>query len=345
MTDLSSPTQMRAEALQAASVVAEQLTRDQEALANLVAELRRRAPDHIVTIARGSSDHAAAYFAYLCMLRMGRYVTSLPPSLLSLHTAPLQRIGTLALAFSQSGRSPDLVRATAFFKGPNTRSVALVNDVQSPLAHAARTVLPLHAGQESSVAATKSFIAQLVAGARLLSDWQGDQELRVGLQALPEALVQATGHDWGEAIQALTQADRLMVVSRGAGMAVALEAALKFKETCGIQAETFSSAELRHGPMALIDQGYPLLILAPRGPAQEEMRQLAQEMRARGARVLLAITGPGEPGNLPCTAAAHPDLDPICLIQSFYLMVEALARARGRDPDKPSYLSKVTLTT
>ncbi|NBW48444.1 MAG: SIS domain-containing protein, partial [Betaproteobacteria bacterium] len=119
----------------------------------------------------------------------------------------------------------------------------------------------------------------------------------------------------------------------------------KFKETCGIQAETFSSAELRHGPMALIDQGYPLLILAPRGPAQEEMRQLAQEMRARGARVLRAITGPGEPGNLPCTAAAHPDLDPICLIQSFYLMVEALARARGRDPDKPSYLSKVTLTT
>ncbi|MFM8638141.1 MAG: SIS domain-containing protein, partial [Betaproteobacteria bacterium] len=103
-----------------------------------------------------------------------------------------------------------------------------VNDVHSPLAHAARTVLPLHAGPESSVAATKSFMAQLVAGARLLSDWQGDQQLRVGLQALPEALVQATGHDWGEAIQALTQADRLMVVSRGAGMAVALEAALKF---------------------------------------------------------------------------------------------------------------------
>jgi glucosamine--fructose-6-phosphate aminotransferase (isomerizing) len=335
---------MRTEALQSPSVVAEQLARDQNTLDNLVSELRRRGPEHIVTIARGSSDHAASYFGYLCMLRLGRYVTSLPPSLLSLYDAPLQRIGTLALAFSQSGRSPDLVRTTSFFSGPNTRSVALVNDAQSPLALAARTVLPLHAGAETSVAATKSFIAQLVAGARILAAWQGDERLRAGLHALPEALEQAGLHDWEQAVETLRGAQRLMVVSRGPGMAVASEAALKFKETCGIQAETFSSAELRHGPMALIDQGYPLLILAPRGPAQDEMRQLAEETRARGAQVLLACTGSGAGGNLPCTTAAHPDLDPVCLIQSFYLMVDALARARGRDPDKPSYLSKVTLT-
>jgi len=345
MSTPSTPSKMRAEALESANAVADQLSRDQDTLSALVSDLLRRPPKHIVTIARGSSDHAAAYFAYLCMLRLGRYVTSLPPSLLSLHGAPLQRIGTLALAFSQSGQSPDLVRAAGYFSGRSTRSVALVNDAQSPLAHAARTVLPLHAGKESSVAATKSFVAQLVAGARLLATWQGDERLQAGLQALPAALEHASGHDWGAAQHALLKAERLMVVSRGTGMAVALEAALKFKETCCIQAETFSSAELRHGPMALIDQGYPLLILAPRGPAQEEMRQLAQEMQARGARVLLAVTGPGSPGNLPCTTAAHPDLDPVCLVQSFYLMVEALARARGRDPDRPSYLSKVTLTT
>ncbi len=339
------PSQMRTEALQSPSVVAKQLAQDQDTLANLVTELRRRGPESIVTIARGSSDHAASYFGYLCMLRLGRYVTSLPPSLLSLYDAPLKRIGTLALAFSQSGRSPDLVRATSFFSGPNTRSVALVNDAQSPLALAARTVLPLHAGAETSVAATKSFIAQLVASARLLASWQGDERLLAGLSALPEALEQAGLHDWGQAVETLSGAQRLMVVSRGPGMAVALEAALKFKETCGIQAETFSSAELRHGPMALIDEGYPLLILAPRGPAQREMCQLAEEMRARGASVLLAITGAGASGNLPCTTAAHPDLDPVCLIQSFYLMVDSLAQARGRDPDKPSYLSKVTLTT
>jgi glucosamine--fructose-6-phosphate aminotransferase (isomerizing) len=335
---------MRREALQSASVVAELLQQDDATLNTLTAYLQRRAPPHIVTIARGSSDHAAAFFAYLCMLRMGRYVTSVPPSLLSLHQAPLQRSGTLALAFSQSGRSPDLVAATAYFSGPDSHSVALVNDAASPLAQQAQTVLPLHAGTEVSVAATKSFIAQLVAGARLLAVWQGDTTLQTALAQLPTSLEVAAQQDWGEAVQAFSTVDRLMVVSRGTGMAVALEAALKFKETCGIQAETFSCAELRHGPMALIDQGYPLLILAPRGPAQAEMRALAAEMRARGARVLLAACGDPQRDELPATTAAHPDLDPVCLIQSFYLMVEALSRNRGRNPDQPSFLSKVTLT-
>jgi glutamine---fructose-6-phosphate transaminase (isomerizing) len=341
---MTPPSHMRTEALESATVVGELLRRDHDTLATLVAELRRRPPEHIITIARGSSDHAAAYFAYLCMLRLGRYVTSLPPSLISLYGAPLQRTGTLALAFSQSGRSPDLVRATAFFSGPHIRSVALVNDADSPLAREALTVLPLHAGTETSVAATKSFIAQLVSGARLLSSWQADAVLQAALEQLPMSLEDAAGQDWGEAVQTLASADRLMVISRGPGMAVALEAALKFKETCGIQAETFSSAELRHGPMALIDNGYPLLILAPRGPAQAEMFRLADEMRSRGAKVLLAACGDGVAGNLPCTTAEHPDLDPVCMIQSFYLMVEALARARGRDPDKPGFLSKVTMT-
>lgn len=339
-----SSTHMRREALQSASVVAELLQRDEATLSALAAALRLRAPSHIITIARGSSDHAAAFFAYLCMLRLGRYVTSLPPSLLSLHDAPLQRSGALALAFSQSGRSPDLVKATAFFSGAESHSVALVNDAASPLALQAHTVVPLHAGTESSVAATKSFIAQLVSGARLLAAWQGDAALQFALDHLPASLDTAAHQDWSEAVQALASVDRLMVVSRGTGMAVALEAALKFKETCGIQAETFSSAELRHGPIALIENGYPLLVLAPRGPAQAELRALADEMRARGARVLLAACGEPQGHDLPATTAAHPDLDPVCLIQSFYLMVEELARARGRNPDQPSFLSKVTLT-
>ena len=335
---------MRTEALESATTVARMLRHDQDTLAGLVSDLRRHPPKHIVTIARGSSDHAAAYFAYLCMLRLGQYVTSLPPSLVTLYDAPLQRTGSLALAFSQSGQSPDLVRAAGLFSGPGARSVAVVNHADSPLAQQAQTVLPLHAGMEHSVAATKSFIAQLVAGARLVAQWQGDAALMEALQGMPAALEEASRLDWSSSLQTLLHADRLMVVSRGPGIAVALEAALKFKETCGIQAETFSSAELRHGPMALIESGYPLLILAPRGPAQAEMVQLAQEMRGRGARVLLAASGVVQSAEMPCTSAGHPDLDPVCIIQSFYLMVEALARARGRNPDQPIHLSKVTLT-
>jgi glucosamine--fructose-6-phosphate aminotransferase (isomerizing) len=123
-----------------------------------------------------------------------------------------------------------------------------------------------------------------------------------------------------------------------------MEAALKLKEVCGIQAEAFSGAELRHGPMALVEAGYPLLVLAPRGPAQPGLLALAEEMRQRGANVLLAAPA-GTPGaQLPLQPTGHEDLDPIAVVQSFYPMVEALARARGSDPDHPRFLSKVTRT-
>lgn len=336
---------MRSEALESADAVARMLQHDHATLKDLVQGLHQQPPAHIVTVARGSSDHAAAYFAYLCMQRLGRYVTSLPPSLITLFEAPLQRQGALALIYSQSGRSPDLVRAARFFHKPQARCVAVVNEVHSPLADQVQTVLPLHAGVESSVAATKSFITQLVAGARLVALWHRDGTLLNALDRLPPALTQASTMQWDAAVRALVTADRLMVVSRASCMSVALEAALKLKETCGIQAEPFSSAEVRHGPMTLIDAGYPLLILAPRGPAQSELLTMAQEMRQRGARVLVAASGGVANAELPCAEAPHEDLDPICMIQSFYIMVEALARARGRDPDQPAHLSKVTMTT
>jgi glucosamine--fructose-6-phosphate aminotransferase (isomerizing) len=142
----------------------------------------------------------------------------------------------------------------------------------------------------------------------------------------------------------LAGADRLFVIGRGTGLAVAMEAALKLKETCGIQAEAFSGAEVKHGPMALVHKGYPLLVFAPRGPAQAGLLSLADEMRGRGARVLLAAPD-GTPGaELPITSTGNEDLDPISMVQSFYPMVEALARARGFDPDQPPHLAKVTRT-
>src|SRR5262249_2970918 len=145
---------------------------------------------------------------------------------------------------------------------------------------------------------------------------------------------------WQAAIDALVDADRLFVIGRGTGLAVAMEAALKFKETCGIQAEAFSGAEVQHGPMALIEEGYPLLVFAPRGPAQAGLLTLAEQMRQRGARVLLAAPA-GTPGSeLPLVPGGCEDVDPIAAIQSFYPMVEALARARGLDPDQPRHLAK-----
>lgn len=332
------------EARDAPNAVARLLAADSDAYAALGADLRDHPPRSLLTVARGSSDHAAQYMAYLIMARLGRLVTSLPMSLITLYQSRLQCEGLVSLAFSQSGQSPDLVLPTSFFRAGGARTVAIVNDPASPLAAAAQWVFPLHAGAEISIAATKSCIGQLVAGARLVASWQDDAALHTALEGLPAALRRAASQDWSDAIPPLTHTTRLFVISRGLGLAIAMEAALKFKEVCGIQAEAFSGAEVRHGPMALVDEGFPMLVFAPRGPAQAGLLALADDMRRRGARVLLAAPAGTPKCELPLIASDAEDLDPITAIQSFYPMVEALARARDVDPDEPRHLAKVTRT-
>lgn len=335
---------MRAEAREAAAVAAALLQAEGPALAALGGAFRQNPPVSLLTVARGSSDHAAHYMGYLMMARLGRLVTSLPMSVVTLYRSQLVCRGLASFAFSQSGQSPDLVAPTETLRAQGACTVAFVNDAASPLARAAEHVVPLHAGPERSVAATKSFIAQLVAGAALVSAWQQDAGFEAALQALPEALARAADADWSEAVPALVDTRQLYVLARGTGLPVAMEAALKFKEVCGIQAEAFSGAEVQHGPMALVEPGFALLVLAPAGPAQAGLLQVAEEMRRRGGQVLLAAP-PGTPGaQLPLVASGNVDLDPITTVQSFYPMVEALARARGRDPDQPRHLNKVTRT-
>ena len=332
------------EAREAPDAVARLLAADGDVYASLGAELRERPPQSLLTVARGSSDHAAHYMAYLIMARLGRLVTSLPMSVITLYQSRLKCDGLVSFAFSQSGQSHDLVLPTRFFRQGGARTVAFVNDIASPLADAAQWTFDLHAGVETSIAATKSYIAQLTAGARVVAAWQADTALQRALDTLPSALERATQRHWQRAVDALADADRLFVISRGLGLAVAMEAALKFKELCGIQAEAFSGAEVRHGPMALIEEGYPLVVFAPRGPAQAGLVAFATDMRRRGARVLLAASAETPGTELPLVETDAEDLDPIAAIQSFYPMVEALARARGVDPDAPPYLAKVTLT-
>ena len=332
------------EARSAPQCVTQQLAADDERYQALGLALRTSPPSAAVTIARGSSDHAASYLAYLLMARYGQLVTSLPMSLVTLYHAPLVTRGTLAVAVSQSGRSPDLIEPIEVFRRGQAETVALVNDADSPLARAAQWVIPLRAGAEKSVAATKSFICSLSAGARLAASWQDDRELATALQSLPDALQSACALDWSAGIEVLAAAERMMVIGRGTGLAIAQEAALKFKETCTIQAEVFSSAEVQHGPMALVDAGYPMLVFAPRGPAQAGLITLAAQMRERGARVLLAATLDIAERQLTLASTGCYDLDPIAAIQSFYLLVEAVSRARGRNPDQPPHLNKVTST-
>ncbi len=354
---------MRAEALQAPATVAALLAADGLAWQALAQDLAADPPQALLTVARGSSDHAASYLAYLMTARLGRLVSSLPMSLITLYPPRLRCQGLLALALSQSGQSPDLVAPLQHIAAGGGRTLALVNDLASPLARTAQRALALHAGAETSVAATKSCINQFVAGARLVAAWAQaeaaagqpctapDDGFDAALQTLPAALQQATQADWAPGLATLCDAERLYVIGRGTGLPAAQEMALKFKEVCGLQAEAYSGAEVQHGPMALVQPGFPMLVLAPRGPAQAGLLALAVQMAERGARVLLAAPeGAGLAAaalpcvHLPVAETGHADLDPIGLLQSFYLGVEALARGRGLHPDQPRHLSKVTRT-
>ncbi|WP_144144388.1 SIS domain-containing protein [Paraburkholderia sp. BCC1884] len=334
---------MLKEALASAETVAAQL-KDTSRVEALAAKLASQ-PRHVaLTVARGSSDHAASYFASLTMSRLGVPVASLPMSVATLQQAPLQVRDQLALAFSQSGKSPDLVGTMEALRRAGALTVAAVNAPGSPLADACEWQLPLVAGPELSVAATKSYIAMLSISAQLVAHWQKDAELLAALNTLPEALETAGKLDWSKAVEELRGVERMIVIGRGLGLAIAQEAALKLKETSGIQAEAFSSAEVRHGPMELIDRDYPLLVFAPRGPEQAGLLQLARDMQARGAKVLLAAPSDVPEATLPLATTAHAALDPIAAILSFYVMAAGLAAARGRNPDAPRHLNKVTET-
>ncbi|MFM0164065.1 SIS domain-containing protein [Paraburkholderia sediminicola] len=334
---------MLKEALASAETVAAQL-REPSRVEALAAKLAQQ-PRHVaLTVARGSSDHAASYFASLTMSRLGVPVASLPMSVATLQQAPLQVRDQLALAFSQSGKSPDLVGTMEALRKAGALTVAAVNAPNSPLADACEFHLPLMAGPELSVAATKSYIAMLSISAQLVAHWQKDDALLNALNTLPDALQAAGKLDWSKAVDELRGIERMIVIGRGLGLAIAQEAALKLKETSGIQAEAFSSAEVRHGPMELIDRDYPLLVFAPRGPEQAGLLQLARDMQARGARVLLAAPADVPEATLPLATTAHAALDPIAAILSFYVMAAGLAAARGRNPDAPRHLNKVTET-
>lgn len=341
-------TLMFREAAQAADAVEAQFARNEATVAGLAARLRRVPPRFVATFARGSSDHAATYAGYLFATRLGIVTASMAPSLESVYAARLQLDGALCLLVSQSGRSPDLLRNAEAAHAAGAHVVALVNNEASPLAALADTVLPLHAGPERSVAATKSYVCSLAALLQLAAHWSGDAALRGALPALAPALRQAWQADWSSLVEGLAAPDvrnpdvrSLFVLGRGLGLGAAQEMALKLKETCGLHAEAISSAEVRHGPMALVGPGFPLLCLAQPDETAAGVREAAAAFRARGARVWLADAE----GELPLVAPPDPACAPLLAVQSFYRAANALALRRGYDPDLPPHLDKVTETT
>jgi glucosamine--fructose-6-phosphate aminotransferase (isomerizing) len=334
---------MYGEAAQAPAVVREQLAANAERVARLAGRLRSAPPRAVVTCARGSSDHAATFARYLIETRLGLLTASAAPSVSSVYEVTPDLVGTVMIAISQSGASPDLLATVSRARTNGARIVALVNAESSPLAQLADDLIPLRAGPELSVAATKSYIASLTAIVQLVGSWAGDAALAAALTEAPHQLERAFELDWSAAVTRFAPATSLYVIGRGLGLGVAQEAALKLKETCGLHAEALSAAELRHGPMALVRAHFPLLVFTQDDESRAGVVQLAAELAAGGAAVLLAGAEVPQATVLP-TLAAHPVIEPLLFVQAFYRMANTLALARGRDPDRPPNLSKVTET-
>lgn len=341
---LGAELQMANELQEAPDAVRRQVVALTGPLAALIAWSRRTSPTLVVTCARGSSAHAATFAKHLFERHLGIPVAAAAPNVATIYRQRLQLKNQLLLTISQSGRSDDLTEFALMAKAAGALTAAIVNDTDSPLAAACDIVLPTAAGPELSVAATKSFITSLAMLLRVIAEWKGDDTLRAAIGSLPERLELATTLKWDEAVDAFSRAASLVTIGRGPTLAIAREAALKLKETCNLHAEAFSGAEFQHGPMALVSQHYPLLLFMPTDAAAAGLAEFAADLRRKGALVFAAEPGQPTAGRLPVLPPEHPDVDAVCLIQTFYALAVRIAVRRGTNADQPRHLQKVTRT-
>lgn len=337
-------TGIAAEIGEAPEAVDRQAQRLLEPLTDLMMRCQRTPPRLVLTCARGSSAHAATFGKHLIERHLRIPVGAAAPNIATVYHERLQLKDQLLLTISQSGRSDDLIEFTAMARAAGALTAAIVNDPMSPLVAVSEIALPMAAGTEFSVAATKSFIATLAVLLRLVAAWADDDKLRAAINRLPNRLAAANKIDWSSALSVLSGATSLATIGRGPTLAIAREAALKLKETCDLHAEPFSSAEFQHGPMALVDSCYPVLLFVPNDEAATGLRELAADLRRKGATVLMTEGAESTLGQLPVLPPDCPDTDAVCLIQSFYAFAVRLAEARGVDLERPRHLQKVTRT-
>lgn len=341
---MTAATHMHREIREIPAVVDRMLSDGETAVGQAAQAIRDLDPAYLISVARGSSDHAATYFKYVSEILAGLPVASVGPSVASIYGRPLKLKGAACLAISQSGKSPDIVRMVEMAGQQGALSVALTNNPESDLARVSAHTLQLHAGDELSVAATKTFVTSAVAAVRLMAEIVRDADLLKAIRDLPEALDAAIRADWSPLCAEVASKESLFCLGRGPAFAISNEAALKFKETCQLHGESYSSAEVLHGPVSIVGQGFPVIAMAAADAAEDAVVEVADQVAGKGATVFVTSDRAKVAQSLPAIRTGHPLTDPIALIASFYAMVEQAARARGINPDAPRHLRKVTET-
>ena len=331
-------------------VLARLLDQQAGAAAQIAAAIRARDVHYAVFAARGTSDNAARYAQYLFGALNRLPVALATPSLFSLYRTPPRLRDALVLGISQSGQSPDIVAVVEEGKRQGALTVAVTNAPGSPLAQAADYLLLLGAGEERAVAATKTYTAQLAALALLAVQLSGDGERLAQMRTVPQAVESTLALEEliDVAAQRYAYATECVVLGRGYNYATAFEVALKLKELTYVVAEPYSSADFRHGPVAIVERGFPAIVVAPQGVVYPDMLALARELAARKAE-LIVISGQDEPLGLARTPlrlpVALPEwLSPLTCVVPGQLLALHVTLAKGYDPDHPRGLKKVTET-
>jgi len=326
---------MEREAREAPTRIQQQIEMNNETVIKLGETLRQLAPKFVFMVGRGSSDHAGVFGKYLIEVETGTPVVAAAPSVKSVFGTEVNLVGSAVIVISQSGRSPDILSQAEIAKKQGALCIALVNDQSSPLAEIADVVIPLNVGEEKAVAATKSYLATLSALLHVVAHWKNDQSLISAVNQLPEVLAKTVDEPVQLKAEAVAGVDHLVVMGRGFGYALSREVALKLKEVCGIQAESFSSAEFLHGPVTLVEGGLDIISLDLADESKTSHDEQINEVKSRGATVThIALTN-----NTIANRIA-----PLTLLQRFYIDVAHVAVSRGVDPDAPAGLNKVTKT-
>lgn len=332
------------------AVIRRLLAEESDTAARIAQAIQAFDPAFVMIVARGTSDNAARYAQYLLGIHNNLPVALATPSVHTLYKAQPNLSRALVIGISQSGQSTDVGQVVADAKAQGALTVTITNDDESPMAKMADHHLPLRCGEEISVAATKTYTAQLTAIAMLAAALKQDADLQADLQKLPDFVAQtmelsAPVRDW---VQRYRYVERMAVVGRGYNFSTAFEISIKIKELCYITCQEYSEADFRHGPIAIVQPGFPVMVIAPDGKPFELMRDLLAELEKRRAECLIISNNDSLRGQaqyfMPLPAGLPEWLSPVCAVIPGQMFAMNLALVKGHSVDRPEGLTKVTFT-
>lgn len=324
---------------------------NRETLSALTAELKKRDPNSIFFAARGTSDHAAIYAQYLYGIYLGIPCGLATPSVISKYNGKLSYKNTVVFGISQSGKAEDVLAVINKAKADGSLTVAVTNTLESPLAKAADFHLYCNAGLEKSIAATKTFTAQMYVLALLCAEWSGNEELASQLEAVPGNVGQLLSYMPAELDKIISRYRYLsdaILVGRGFGYPIALEGALKVLETNRVRMKGYAISDFQHGPMAQVAPGTLVFVIAPEGPVFDDAKSILGRLVGLGAEVIV-ITDSDELESddyftLKIPKTGNDAMTPYLTGVTMQLFAMKLTEVKGIDPDKSNVLNKITVT-